>query len=648
MKTLAIDIETYSSVDLLKSGVYRYAEAPDFDVLLLGYAYDDDEVHVLDLAQGDSIPDGVLADLTRDDVLKTAFNAAFERTCLAAYLKVEMPPAQWGCTAVMARELGLPGSLEGAGLALGLPDDQLKLRTGRALIRYFCNPCMETKTNGGRTRNMPWHDIDKWNLFVAYNRQDVEAERAIRKKLMRYAIHDGERTLWEIDQRINDRGVRIDSAFAQKAIEFDDLTKDRLITRAREVSGLDNPKSAAQVKAWIETRTGVRVESLGKEALPDVRAKIDDAQVGELLDLRASITKTSIEKYRAMLRSACRDDRVRGATQFCGAGRTGRWAGRIVQLQNLPKNTLPDADLDNARALIRAGLFDSAELLFADVPGTLSQLVRTALIPRDGCVFTVSDFSAIEARVLAWFADEQWRMDVFNGNGKIYEASAEHMFHLPEGSIKKGDPLRQKGKIAELALGYGGAVGAMVKMGALQMGLTNEELPPLVKQWRGTNKAITKFWWDVDKAVRACIMKDTIPALPHGLCVRRDGPLMRILLPSGREISYVQPAIVNDKIHYMGANQETKKWERIESYGPKFVENIVQATARDCLAESMRRLEAAGYDIVFHVHDEVIIETPAGEEHVTAISELMGQAIDWVPGLPLRADAYQCEYYRKD
>lgn len=649
MKTLAIDVETYSSVSLPKCGVYAYAASPDFEILLFGYAWDDGPVNVIDLASGEKLPQDVLDALYDPEVLKTAFNASFERTTISTFLGRVTPPEQWSCTAVMARELGLPGSLGAVGEVIGLPEDKQKSKTGKALIRYFSVPCKPTKTNGERTRNLPKHDPEKWKLYVEYNRQDVEAERAIRHRLERFPVLPSEQDLWIIDQHINDRGVGCDLVLAKQAVEIDKIVKARLLDAAKDLTGLENPKSASQLKGWLEDVSGVPVDSLNKKAMAGVRASLSDCdEANEMLDIRQSLAKTSTEKYAAMLRTACPDGRIRGLTQFCGAARTGRWAGRLVQMQNLPQNKMPDLELDCARQLVRAGDLDTLELLFDDTANVLSQLIRTAFIPRPGYRFIVSDFSAIEARVLAWLADEKWRMDVFNTHGKIYEASAEQMFHLPPGSVKKGDPMRQKGKIAELALGYGGSVGAMKSMGALEMGLEEKELKPIVNSWRAANKQITKFWWNTDAAVRRCIQTKAPVDLPHGMRLRRQGPLMRLMLPNGREISYVKPRVdPDDNITYEGTIQSSGGWGRIESYGPKFVENIVQATARDCLAEAMFRLEAAGFPVVFHVHDEVICEVPIGVSSADEVSKLMGKELPWAPGLPLKADAYECNYYRK-
>lgn len=648
MRTLSIDIETYSPVDLKTCGVYAYAAHPEFEILLFGYAFDDDPVQVIDLACGEKLSTELQNALYDPEILKTAFNASFERTCLSAFMGAVTPPEQWSCTAVWARELGLPASLESVGIVLGLPEDKQKLKTGKALIRYFSIPCKPTKVNGMRTRNLPEHDTERWALYKEYNASDVVAEREIRRKLSRFPVFPSEQILWRHDQHINDRGVGVDVVLAEEAVQIDTVIKGRLLDDARELTGLDNPKSAAQLKGWISETAGIEVESLNKKSIPGVRAKAANDDVDKMLDIRAGLAKTSTEKYKAMLRTVGTDGRIRGLTQFYGASRTGRWAGRLVQMQNLPQNKMPDADLDIARQLVRSGDLDTLEMLYDDISGTLSQLIRTAFIPRKGCRFIVADFSAIEARVLAWLSSEKWRMDVFNTHGKIYEASAEQMFHLPAGSVKKGDPMRQKGKIAELALGYGGSVGAMKSMGALEMGLSESELKPIVDSWRAANKAITTFWWDTDAAARKTIQSKVPTKLPFDMGFYKKGPLMKLRLPNGRELSYVKPAIIDDNITYEGNIQSSGAWGRIESYGPKLVENIVQAVARDCLAEAIVRLENNGFFVVFHVHDEVICEVPEGVSSAKELGALMSEPIPWAKGLPLRADAYECEYYRKD
>lgn len=646
--TLGIDIETFSSVSLRDCGVHKYAASPDFEVLLFGYTFNRCPVKTIDLTQ-EELPEDIKQMLTDPQILKTAFNAAFERTCLARFLQTELPVSQWSCTAVMARELGLPSSLEKVGEAVGLPEDKQKLKTGRALIRYFSVPCKPTNANGGRTRNLPKHDLERWALYKEYNSQDVVAEQEIRRRLESYFIHPDEWSLWQFDQAINDRGVLCDIELAQNAVELDRVVKARLYEKAQLLTGISNPKSTAQVKAWIENEAGIEVESLNKKNIAKVRADADSCSVNELLDIRAGLSKTSTEKYNAMLRTAGTDGRIRGLTLFCGASRTGRWAGRLVQMQNLPQNKMPDADLDIARQLVKQKDLESLDLCFEDVAGTLSQLIRTAFIPKAGCRFIVCDYHAIEAVVLAYLAGEEWRLEVFRTHGKIYEASAEQMFHLPAGSVKKGDPMRQKGKIAELALGYGGSVGALKSMGALDMGLTEEELKPLVDSWRAANPAITKFWWDVDAAVKRTIKtRATTKIRQGGISFYKEGPLMRLQLPSQRALSYVRPRLIEESITYEGTMQASGAWGRIESYGPKFVENIVQAYARDILAGAIKRLEEAGFPIVFHVHDEVICEVPVGKGSPEEIADIMTAPVDWAPGIPLTAAAYECDYYRKD
>lgn len=649
MRTLFIDIETYSEVDLLKSGVYAYTEHPSFEIMLFGYAFDSGDVTVLSLTENRSIPDHVIRALTDPSIIKTAYNANFERTCISAYLGIELPPEQWEDTMILAAELGLPRSLADVGKVLGLPEDKQKMREGKLLVQYFSKPCKPTKTNGGRTRNQLRDDLQKWDQYVEYNRQDVITEMEIRQRLLKYKLDLREFELWAIDQRINDRGVMLDHKLAENAAEIDQIIKEDLLDEAIALTGLENPNSVVQVKAWIKEQTGLEIKSLEKKVMAEVLDQLQDyPDVLRFLELRKELGKTSTAKYKAMLACECKDHRIRGLTQFYGANRTGRWAGRLVQMQNLPQNKLPDDELDCARELVKAGNVDDFALLY-DSASTLSQLIRTAFIPKPGHKFIVSDFSAIEARVLAWIADEQWRIEVFNTHGKIYEASAEQMFHLPAGSVKKGDPMRQKGKIAELALGYGGSVGALIAMGALNMGLEEKELKPLVNSWRRANPRITKFWWNVDGAVKLLLRSGKPQQLPHGMAIRLEDQFLRLRLPSGRELSYVNPKLhYEDNITYEGIIQDKGGWGEINTYGPKIVENIVQATARDCLAESMRRLEAKGIPIVFHVHDEVICEVPEDSYSAEDIAKIMGEPIDWAPGLPLNADAYECHYYKKD
>lgn len=644
MKTLSIDLETYSVVDLTKCGVYAYVTSPSFEILLFAYAYDDNEVHIVDLAEGEQIPKKVINDLFDESIIKTAFNAQFERTCLSKFLDKHIPTESWQCTAVQSAMLGLPLSLEGVAQVLGLK--QQKLKEGKELIRYFSIPCKPTKTNGNRTRNLPCHALDKWELFKTYCIRDVEVERNIRTKLAKFPISQEEQVLYCLDQQINDRGVLVDRELVTQAIFCDELNKSNIYVEAQELTGLDNPNSVAQLKDWLHGN-GVEVDSLSKKAVTEL-AKESDGNVEQLLNLRLQLAKTSIKKYEAIERSVCPDGRVRGLFQFYGANRTGRWAGRLVQVQNLPQNHLPDLSL--ARALVKAGSFNDLEILYEIVQNLLSELIRTAFIPKEGCKFIVADFSAIEARVIAWLAEERWRMDVFATHGKIYEASASQMFKVPIEEITKGSPLRQKGKIAELALGYGGSVGALTAMGALDMGVAEEELQPLVKAWRAANPNITKLWWEIDSAAIKAI-KEKIPQQVGNIKLECTSGILFITLPSGRKLSYIKPQIEMNKfgregITYEGIG-ESKRWCRIETYGPKLVENIVQAIARDLLAEAMLNVDKAGYEIVMHVHDEIIVEAPI-KGSIGEVCSLMTLVPPWANGLPLRADGYECEYYRKD
>ena len=647
MTILSIDIETYSSIELKTSGVYKYVEAPDFEILLLSYALGDEPVQTIDLTK-EKFPPFLKDALLNPNVIKSAYNANFERVCLSKYLDLHLPINQWRCSSVHALYLGLPGWLEGVAQALNL--EQQKDSTGKNLINYFSRPCKPTKANGGRTRNLPRHDPEKWQQFIAYNQQDVEVERAVRKALERYPMPESAWRLWFIDQEITDRGVRIDPVLVQHAIRCSELHREKLEAEAIKLTGLENPNSVAQLKEWFEKAEGLEIESLNKKAIPALMKEVESATAERVLELRQELAKTSIRKYQAMERVMGQDGRARGLLQFYGANRTGRWAGRLVQVQNLPRNNLPDLDL--ARKLLRVGDYKSLELLFESVPDTLSQLIRTAIIPDDGHRFIVADFSSIEARVVAWLAGEKWRMDVFNSHGKIYEASAAQMFRVPIESIDKGSPLRQKGKIAELALGYGGAVGALKAMGALEMGLTEDELPSLVKTWRAANPNITKFWWDVEAAAHDAVKDRKITILQYGLTFSYESGCLFIMLPSGRRLAYPRPRIEIDTrynkplLTYEGIEQ--KLWKRLKTYGPKLVENIVQAVSRDCLATAIVRLHEAGYKIVFHVHDEVIAEMPNESGSVKEMCEIMSRSIEWAPELPLRADGFECEYYRKD
>ena len=581
--------------------------------------------------------------------MKTAFNANFERTCLTRFLGFSMDPEGWQCTAVQAATLGLPHHLDGVAKVMKLGEQ--KDSRGKALMKFFSMPCKATKVNGGRTRNLPQHDPEKWAVFKDYCKQDVEVERAIRNKLSRFINTRKEKLLWNVDQKINDRGVRIDTEFVEQAIRCDQEHHDRCLRRAVEITSLENPKSVAQLKAWVEETEGMYLENLNKATVQELIHEIQNPEVKEVLKLRADLSKTSTKKYETMIKAKCEDDRVRGLFQFYGANRTGRFAGRLVQVQNLPQNHLKDLAL--ARALVKDGDFKTLDLLFGNTPATLSELIRTAFIPSEGRRFIVSDFSAIEARVIAWLADEKWRMDVFATHGKIYEASASQMFHVPIESIVKGSPLRQKGKVSELALGYAGGVGALKTMGALAMGVPEEELQGLVDGWRAASPNIVKFWWDVEKAVRMAIA-DKPSRLQYRLSFEKQGGILFIGLPSGRKLAYVNPRLEPDPkfsregIVYDGQNQTTKKWEKIRTYSGKLAENIVQAVARDCLAESMMQLDQLGFDIVMHVHDEVILDVEKGRSSAEEIAEIMGRPIDWAPGLLLRADAYETDFYQKD
>lgn len=649
---LHIDLETYSSVDLKSCGVYAYAASPDFTILLFAYSLNFAPVRVVDIAQGENIPAEILKALTDQNVIKKAYNANFERTCLSSYFLGEpMPPEQWECSAVHASYLGMPPTLAAVGEVLGLSPDKQKMGVGKSLIAYFCKPCKPTKTNCERTRNLPQHDLEKWKTFKDYCGQDVTAEQAIDKKLEKYPLPDFEQMLWNLDQRINDNGVLIDRKLAENAIECDAQYQTKLLEEAVNITGLDNPKSVAQIKKWLLENEGEEVESLNKKSMPKLLEKIECERSRRVLELRQEMSKTSVKKYAAMLKSIGYDDRIRGLVQFYGANRTGRWAGRLVQVHNLPQNHLDN--LGSVRQFIKDGDYDTAEMLYGSISTVLSQLIRTAFIPESGKRFIVSDFSAIEARVIAWLAGEKWRLDVFNSHGKIYEASASQMFKVPIESITKGSPLRQKGKVAELALGYQGNKGALIQMGALDMGLTEDELPELVNAWREANPNIVKLWNTVEEAAIKAVFQKTTIKLDRITFICENGMLF-IQLPSGRRLAYVRPAIeMHEKFNkpvltFEGLNQETKKWGKSQTYGGRLVENIIQATARDCLADSMMRLNKAGYEIVMHVHDEVVIEAINGCGSLAEVSKIMGEPISWADGLPLKAEGFETEFYKKD
>lgn len=644
MKQINIDIETYSNTDLTKAGVYKYADDPSFSVLLFGYSIDLGPVSCIQCAKGEKIPEEIVAALQDESVLKYAFNASFERTCLSAYLGIRLSPVSWRCTMVASLYLGLPGSLAAVGAVLGL--EKQKLTEGKDLIKYFSMPCKPTKTNGYRTRNLPEHDPEKWDAFVRYNIRDVETEMGIAKKVSRFPVPD---YVWEqyiLDQRINDTGVAIDMTLAQQAIECDEECRSRYLTRAQELTGLENPNSPIQLKEWLESQ-GVIVGSLAKKEVKELLTTAD-GDVKELLQLRQLLSKSSVKKYTAMEVCCCSDGRAHGLLQFYGANRTGRWAGRLVQVQNLPQNHI--SDLEVARNLIRNGCFEAAEVLYDSVPDLLSQLIRTAFVPKEGCKFVVADFSAVEARALSWMAGEKWRMDVFAENGDIYCASASQMFGVPVEKHGVNGELRQKGKIAELALGYGGSVGAMVAMGALDQGLTEDELKPIVDSWRQTNPKIVQLWWEVDKAAIAAV-KEKKPIRVKCFTFHYESGFLIAALPSGRSLYYAKPRIMRneydrDSLTYEGVGTG-KRWERIESYGPKIIENLTQALCRDLLAEAMLRLSNAGYRIVMHVHDEVVIEAPMDAD-VETVCKIMSQPPSWAQGLVLNAAGYECMFYQKD
>lgn len=643
MQHLSIDIETYSSVNLQKAGVYKYAESPDFDILLFGYSVDGGAVHVIDFACGEKIPAEIVDALSDESVTKWAFNAQFERVCLSNYLDTWLSSDSWHCTMVWSATLGLPLSLEGVGAVLGL--EKQKLTEGKNLIKYFCVPCAPTKTNGGRTRNLPQHDMEKWEQFKAYNLRDVETEMSIQKKLTRFPVPDFIWNEYHLDQEINDRGIGLDMTLVEQAIAIDSISRKNLTQQIQNLTDLDNPNSVAQMKGWLSDN-GLEMDTLGKKAVAET-LKTAPKHLADVLSLRQQLAKSSVKKYTAMQTAACKDSRARGMFQYYGANRTGRFAGRIIQLQNLPQNHM--SDLADARALVRSGNYDALELLYDDIPDTLSQLIRTAFVPKDGRKFIVADFSAIEARVLAWLAGEKWRMQVFADGKDIYCSSASQMFGVPVEKHGINGHLRQKGKIAELALGYGGSVGALKSMGALEMGLTEEELQPLVNAWRNANPMITALWWDIDSAVKTTV-REHIPTKVAGLKFTYESGFLFMRLPSGRRIAYVKPRMgINqfgsESVTYecMGA---TKKWERLESYGPKFCENAIQAIARDILMyDAMQTLRNCS--IVAHVHDELIIEADR-RMSLSAVCEQMGRTPPWAKGLLLRADGYECDFYKKD
>lgn len=644
MKSMSVDIETFSSINLKKSGVYRYVESDDFEILLFGYSIDGGEVKVVDIAQGEKIPDVIINAIVDDSVTKWAFNVMFERICLSKWLKLPeyLNSISWKCSMIWSAYMGLPLSLEGVGVVLEL--EKQKLREGRNLIRFFCLPCSPTKSNGGRVRNLPKHDMDKWERFKAYNLRDVETEMLIQQRLSKFPVPENVWAEYHLDQEINDRGIAIDMIFVKQAIGMDEYSRGELMALLEDITDLENPNSVKQMKDWLADN-GIKTETLAKKAVAELLKTASEPQ-STVLELRQQLAKSSVRKYTAMENAVCNDGRARGMFQFYGANRTGRFSGRLIQLHNLPQNHMPD--LEQVRALVRSGNFDALNLLYDSVPEVLSELIRTAFIPGDDRKFIVADFSAIEARVIAWLAGEKWRTEVFKRGGDIYCASASQMFHVPVEKHGENGHLRQKGKIAELALGYGGSVGALKVMGALEMGLEEKELQSLVTAWRHTNSNITKLWWDVDRSIKTCVKQKT-PTETHGIKFSYQSGILFITLLSGRQLAYVKPRMGENKfggesVTYEGVGG-MKKWERIESYGPKFVENIVQAISRDILCFAMETLKEC--NIVAHVHDEIIIESDMGMS-LTDICDQMAKTPVWAKGLVLNADGFECQFYQKD
>ena len=647
MINISIDLETYSDVDLPKCGVYKYAESPQFEILLFAYSVDGGEVQAVDLAGGEKIPPEILSAITDNSVTKWAFNANFERICLSKYLGLSngeyLDPTSWKCTMTWAAYLGLPLSLEGAGAVLGL--EQQKLKEGKDLIKYFCVPCLPTKANGGRTRNLPTHAPEKWRLFKSYNKRDVEVEMSIQSRLSKFPVPEFVWEEYHLDQRINDRGICLDMELVRNAIAFDERSRKTLTTAMQDLTNLENPNSVTQMKQWL-SENGLETNTLGKKAVAEL-IKSAPAELQQVLILRQQLAKSSVKKYTAMENAVCNDNRARGMFKFYGANRTGRWAGKNVQLQNLPQNHIPD--LEQARELVKCGDYTPLEMLYEDIPDTLSQLIRTAFVPQNNHKFIVADFSAIEARVLSWLSGEKWRSEVFRTGGDIYCASASQMFGVPVEKHGVNGHLRQKGKIAELALGYGGSVGALKAMGAIEMGLAEDELQPLVDSWRTANPNIVRFWWEVDRCVKETVKMRTTTQTHNIKFIYQSGILF-IELPSGRRLSYIKPRMGENRfggesVTYEGIGA-TKKWERLESYGPKFVENIVQAISRDILCYAMKNLSRS-WGIVAHVHDEVIIECDK-DTSLAEVCEVMGRTPPYASGLLLRADGYECEFYKKD
>lgn len=655
-RVMGVDIETYSSVDLAGSGVYAYTEAPDFDILLIGYKFDDEaEAHVIDTLAVDRDFDPELYEfreaLTDPGIIKTAFNANFERTCLAKWTGAAMPPEEWRCTMIKALTLGLPGNLADVGIAMGLPEEKLKDPQGKALIQFFSKPCKPTRTNGQRTRNLPAHDPAKWKLFIEYNRQDVVTEQEILRQLDIYKTPESEQQLWALDQRMNDNGVKLDIPMVEKIVEYDTQRRQELQEEAKVLTGLANPNSLAQLKKWL-SKQGVTMTSVTKDTIAaTLQTDIPD-NVRRMLEIRTALGKTSVAKYSTMLTAVCQDHRLRGILQFYGANRSGRWAGRLVQTHNLAKNSLPDLDL--ARKLAATGDFDTLATLFGETAFVFSELIRTAFIPSDGCRFVVSDFAAIEARVLAWIAGEEWTLEAFRQGKDIYCETASMMYRVPVEKHGQNSHLRQKGKVAVLACGYQGGVGAMKRMDK-GGSIPEDELQSVVDQWREANPKVVKLWRTCELAAKTAIQEHRTVRLAHGIAFSYINRNLFIQLPSGRKLCYWDTRLKQDdytgrlSITYMGVNQETKQWGETETYGGKLVENIVQATARDCLAVAMTRVSALGYKIVMHVHDEMIVDVPNTDTEAPGrINAIMAQPIDWAEGLPLKGDTYETPFYKKD
>lgn len=655
MHTLSIDLETFSSVDIKKAGMYKYVQSPDFEILLFAYSFDNGPVQIVDMAQGELLPGDVIRALADPNVIKQAYNASFEWYSLNKFYYA--PLEQFRCTMMHGLYCGYTAGLGPTAVAIGLPQDKRKMSVGSSLIKLFCTPTKPTKKNGERTRTLPQHEPEKWELFKDYCIQDVEVEKEIERRLSSFPVPESEQNLWELDQRINAHGVAVDRPLIEGALHINDLTTALLMLEAVDITKLANPNSASQLTKWLSSQE-VEVENLQKETVSNL-IKTTDGPVKRALQIRQEMSKTSIKKYLAMEAAVCQDGRVRGLLQFYGANRTGRWAGRLVQVQNLPRNYLSTLSL--ARELVRNKKDDALKLIYGNVPDTLSQLIRTAFVPSPGNLLIVSDFSAIEARVIAWLAGEQWRLDVFDTHGKIYEASASQMFGVPLELIKKGNPeyeLRQKGKVAELALGYQGASGALIQMGALNNGLAEDELPDVVRRWRTANKRIVDLWYSLENAALS-VMRTGQPAGVKGLILARESDIqngldfLTVTLPSGRKLFYVKPFLSEndfgkEAVHYYGLNQETKKWEKVNTYGGKLTENVVQAIARDCLAETLKRLHQVGLQTIMHVHDEVVLDVPKDQANLEYVTDLMGQPISWAPGLPLKADGFVASFYMKD